>query len=74
MDPEINCVVEVMGGVDIARDVVLRALRGGKHVITANKVLRLLQRYRVAVPPTVSALCQYVINENLKSKVCLACM
>jgi homoserine dehydrogenase len=32
-------VVEVMGGTDPARDHVLRALQGGRHVITANKQL-----------------------------------
>jgi homoserine dehydrogenase len=32
-------VVELMGGIDPARDYVLRALGGGRHVITANKQL-----------------------------------
>ena len=32
-------VVELIGGTDPARDYVLRALRAGKHVITANKQL-----------------------------------
>lgn len=39
LDNEINCVVEVMGGVTDAKDVVFRAIKGGKHVITANKAL-----------------------------------
>ena len=34
-----DLVVEVMGGVDPARDYVLRALKAGKHVVTANKQL-----------------------------------
>jgi homoserine dehydrogenase len=34
-----DLIVEVMGGVDPARDYVLRALRAGKHVVTANKQL-----------------------------------
>eukprot|EP00638_Chattonella_subsalsa_P005384 CAMPEP_0117752042 /NCGR_PEP_ID=MMETSP0947-20121206/11368_1 /TAXON_ID=44440 /ORGANISM="Chattonella subsalsa, Strain CCMP2191" /LENGTH=423 /DNA_ID=CAMNT_0005570605 /DNA_START=130 /DNA_END=1401 /DNA_ORIENTATION=- len=38
-DPEINCVVEVMGGVTAAKDVVYSAIEKGKHVITANKAL-----------------------------------
>ena len=38
-DPEINTVVEVMGGTTIAKDVVMGALKRGKHVITANKAL-----------------------------------
>lgn len=38
-DESINCVVELMGGVTDARDVVARALSKGKHVVTANKAL-----------------------------------
>ena len=38
-DPEIDLVVEVMGGVGLAREVVSAALRAGKSVVTANKEL-----------------------------------
>jgi homoserine dehydrogenase len=38
-DPEINVVVEVMGGVERAGDYVRRALEAGKSVVTANKAL-----------------------------------
>ena len=38
-DDEIRVVVETMGGIETARDYILRALRKGKHVITANKDL-----------------------------------
>ena len=38
-DPSINCVVEVMGGVTHAKDVVFGAIAAGKHVVTANKAL-----------------------------------
>jgi homoserine dehydrogenase len=34
-----DLIVEVMGGVDPARDYVLRAMAAGKHVVTANKQL-----------------------------------
>ncbi|HEV7363322.1 MAG TPA: homoserine dehydrogenase [Solirubrobacteraceae bacterium] len=34
-----DAIVELMGGLDPARDHVLRALRAGKHVVTANKQL-----------------------------------
>jgi homoserine dehydrogenase len=34
-----DLIVEVMGGVDPARDYVLRAMRAGKHVVSANKLL-----------------------------------
>ncbi|MDS4021528.1 MAG: homoserine dehydrogenase [Candidatus Competibacter sp.] len=38
-DPEISIVVELMGGYEPARGLVLRALANGKHVVTANKAL-----------------------------------
>ncbi len=37
--PDIDVVVEVIGGTTIARDLVLRAIANGKHVVTANKAL-----------------------------------
>jgi homoserine dehydrogenase len=38
-DPEIDVVVELMGGVDAAKSAVLSAIEGKKHVVTANKAL-----------------------------------
>jgi len=38
-DPEIQIVVELIGGYEPARTFVLQALRHGKHVVTANKAL-----------------------------------
>jgi homoserine dehydrogenase len=38
-DPDIDVVVEVMGGIEPARDLILAALANGKHVVTANKEL-----------------------------------
>jgi len=38
-DPQIDIVVEVIGGVSTARDLVLAAIERGKHVVTANKAL-----------------------------------
>lgn len=38
-DPEIDIVIELIGGTTAARDVVLGALRAGKNVVTANKAL-----------------------------------
>jgi homoserine dehydrogenase len=37
--PEIAIVVELIGGCGIARELVLEAIRAGKHVVTANKAL-----------------------------------
>lgn len=36
-DPEIQIVIEVMGGVEPAKEYILKALRQGKSVVTANK-------------------------------------
>lgn len=38
-DPDIDIVVELIGGESIARQVVLGAIANGKHVVTANKAL-----------------------------------
>ncbi|HRJ53285.1 MAG TPA: homoserine dehydrogenase [Candidatus Thiothrix moscowensis] len=38
-DPDIQIVVELIGGYTVARDLVLQAIRNGKHVVTANKAL-----------------------------------
>lgn len=38
-NPEIDVVVELIGGLDVARELVLTALDNGKHVVTANKAL-----------------------------------
>src|SRR5215469_13595429 len=38
-DPDIDVVVEVAGGDEPARTFLERAIRGGKHVVTANKVV-----------------------------------
>lgn len=38
-DPEIDIVVELMGGIEPAADYILQAMRHGKHVVTANKDL-----------------------------------
>lgn len=38
-DPSVDIVVELIGGIEPARGLVLRALANGKHVVTANKAL-----------------------------------
>jgi homoserine dehydrogenase len=38
-DPEVDIVVELIGGTDVARRLVMEAIAAGKHVITANKAL-----------------------------------
>ncbi|MBP7583707.1 MAG: homoserine dehydrogenase [Spirochaetes bacterium] len=38
-DPEIDVVVELIGGIEPAKSIILAALAAGKHVVTANKKL-----------------------------------
>lgn len=38
-DEEIQIVIEVMGGTDFAKKVILESVRAGRHVVTANKDL-----------------------------------
>ncbi len=38
-DSEVDVVVELMGGYEPARSVILKAIENGKHVVTANKAL-----------------------------------
>ena len=38
-DPEVDIVVELIGGYGVARELVLKAIANGKHVVTANKAL-----------------------------------
>ncbi|MCK5311402.1 MAG: homoserine dehydrogenase [Desulfobacteraceae bacterium] len=38
-DPDISIIVELIGGETIAKDLVIKALKNGKHVVTANKAL-----------------------------------
>ncbi len=38
-DPEIDIVVELIGGTTLAKELVLKAIASGKHVVTANKAL-----------------------------------
>ena len=38
-DPEVDIVVELIGGCTVAKELVLKAIHNGKHVVTANKAL-----------------------------------
>jgi len=38
-DPETEIIVELIGGTDLAKELTLRAIERGKHVVTANKAL-----------------------------------
>jgi len=38
-DPEIDIVIELIGGTTVAKELILKAMNHGKHVVTANKAL-----------------------------------
>ena len=38
-DPDIHIVLEMIGGQTVARELILKAMKNGKHVVTANKAL-----------------------------------
>lgn len=46
-DPEIDIVVELMGGVELPLQIVKKALSNGKAVVTANKALLAYHRYEL---------------------------
>src|SRR4029077_18031971 len=37
--PEIDIVIELIGGTTVAQQLILKAIENGKHVVTANKAL-----------------------------------
>ena len=39
LDHDIDVVVELIGGVEVARDLILKAIKKKKHVVTANKAV-----------------------------------
>ena len=44
--PDIDIVVELIGGTRIAKELILKAIDNGKHVVTANKALLATARQR----------------------------
>jgi len=38
-DPAVDIVIELIGGYDVAKQMILRSIEAGKHVVTANKAL-----------------------------------
>jgi homoserine dehydrogenase len=60
-DPEIDIIVEVMGGLEPARTLMLRAIAQGKHVVTANKAA--IARYGDEIFAAAAAQGVYVLLE-----------
>ena len=60
-DPSIDVIVEVMGGIDIAKDIIMKSLRAGKSVVTANKAV--IARYGSEIYETATKKGVYVLSE-----------
>lgn len=60
-DPAIDIVVEVLGGLEPARSLILLALNHGKHVVTANKAV--IARYGDEIFTAANAAGVYVLIE-----------
>jgi len=61
-DPEIDVVVEVLGGLEPARSLMLQAIAAGKHVVTANKAV--MARYGAELFQAAQAQGVYVLMEG----------
>ncbi|PIG90970.1 homoserine dehydrogenase [Gloeocapsopsis sp. IPPAS B-1203] len=59
--PEIDIVVEVLGGLEPARSLILKAIENGKHVVTANKAV--ISRYGDEIFTAANAAGVYVMLE-----------
>ena len=60
-DSSIDVIVEVMGGVDLAKDIILRSLKSGKSVVTANKAV--IARYGEEIYKTAANEGVYILSE-----------
>ena len=60
-DPAVDIVVEVMGGLEPARSLILRAIAAGKPVVTANKAV--IARYGEEIAAAAAAQGVYVLIE-----------
>ena len=60
-DPSIDVIVEVMGGVDLAKDIIVQSLKSGKSVVTANKAV--IARYGEEIYKTAAKNGVYILSE-----------
>jgi len=60
-DPSIDVIVEVMGGVHLAKDIILQSLKLGKSVVTAN--IAGIARYGEEIYKTASKEGVYILSE-----------
>ncbi|MEM1309169.1 MAG: homoserine dehydrogenase [Cyanobacteria bacterium P01_H01_bin.153] len=60
-DPKVDVVVELIGGLEPARSLILKAIRQGKHVVTANKAV--IARYSDEIFTAANEAGVYVLLE-----------
>src|SRR3989338_6183653 len=60
-DPKIDVVVELIGGIHPAKELILSALKWGKHVVTANKAL--LAEHGREIFNAAKKMCRHVLFE-----------
>ncbi len=60
-DPDVDIVVEVLGGLEPARSLILKAINHGKHVVTANKAV--IARYGDEIFTAANSSGVYVLLE-----------
>ena len=60
-DPEIDIVVELLGGLEPARSLILKAISNGKHIVTANKAV--IARHGDEIYTAANAAGVYVLLE-----------
>ncbi len=60
-DPDIDIIVEVIGGLEPARSLILKAIEHGKHIVTANKAV--ISRYGEEIYEAATAAGVYVMIE-----------
>ena len=60
-DPQIDIIVELIGGLEPARSLILEAIKNGKHVVTANKAV--ISRFGEEIFKAANAAGVYVMFE-----------
>lgn len=60
-NPEIDIIIEVIGGLEPARTLILKAIESGKHIVTANKAV--ISRYGEEIYAAATAAGVYVMIE-----------
>jgi homoserine dehydrogenase len=60
-DPQIDIVVELLGGLEPARTLILTAIKNGKHIVTANKAV--ISRFGAEIFDAANAAGVYVMLE-----------